>query len=262
MTRFVKTRFEVGETAVTVAADERYVDAAVSGIVDAREEIRRRISKDRFFLTTFEPYDLDDEIDGVVRGMCDAARAAGVGPMATVAGAIAQAAVEAMAERGCDHCWVDNGGDIALLLSSPVTVEVFGGPGSDAAYGFEVGPEDRVRGICSSSGAMGHSISLGQCDVSTVLADSATLADAYATAIGNGVRTARDLETCFDGFSASPGFIGGLAALAGEVAICGDFPDIVEVAHSPQSVTAHSSMSSSRYLGDPAAHQGRRKVMV
>lgn len=262
MTRFVKTRFEIGETAVTVAADERYADAAVRGIVGAREEIRRQISRDSFFLTTFEPYDLDDAADGVVRDMCDAARAAGVGPMATVAGAIAQAGVDAMAERGCDHCWVDNGGDIALLLSSPVTVELFSGPGSDATYGFEVGPADRVQGICSSSGAIGHSISLGQCALSTVLADSATLADAYATAIGNGVTGARDLEKCFDGFSASPGFIGGLVAFADEVAICGSFPDIVEVVHDPRGLTAHSTMSSSRYLGDPTALQGRRKVMV
>ena len=262
MTRFVRTRFEVGETAVTVGAEEAYIDAGISGIMRAREAVRRQISEDQFFLTTFEPYCPDGAADGTVKAMCEAAEAAGVGPMATVAGAIGQAAVDAMVECGSQHCWVDNGGDIALRLSTPVTVEVFSLPGSDTLYGFEVDPSDGVRGICSSSGTIGHSISLGQCDLSTVLADSAILADAYATAVANGVRGRDDLETCFDRFRASPGFIGGMVVFGDDVAMCGDFPDIIEVEHNPDAITAHSSMSSSRYLGGSAASRSGRKVVI
>jgi ApbE superfamily uncharacterized protein (UPF0280 family) len=252
MNGFVKSRFEIGETAVTVAAHQRYVGAAVDAILGARRDIRRQISADSFFLTTFEPYDLKDASASLVERMCEASRAAGVGPMATVAGAVAQAAVEAMVARGCEHCWVDNGGDIALMLSSPVTVEIFSDPDSETHYGFEADPADGIRGICSSSGVLGHSISLGGCDVCTVLACSATLADAYATAIGNRVRSAQDLESCFDPFRASDGFIGGLAVSGGDVAICGEVPEIIEVEHDHDGITAHSRMSSREFLGDGA----------
>lgn len=252
MNGFVKTRFEIGETSVTVAAHQRHVGAAVDAVLEAREEIRRQISRDNFFLTTFDPYDLEDASASVVERMCEASRAAGVGPMAAVAGAVAQAAVEAMVSRGCGHCWVDNGGDIALRLESPVTVEVFSGPGSDAHYGFQVDPSDGIQGICSSSGTMGHSISLGGCDVCTILASTAMLADAYATAIGNRVRSARDLESCFEPFRACDGFIGGLVVFEGDVAICGEVPDIIEVEHDHEGITAHSRMSSRRFLGNEA----------
>ncbi|UCE91758.1 MAG: UPF0280 family protein [Methanobacteriota archaeon] len=261
MNGFVKTRFEIGETAVTVAAHRRYVGAAVDGILRAREEIRRQISADGFFLTTFEPYELRRPASAVVECMCEASRAADVGPMATVAGAIADAATDSMTREGCGHCWVDNGGDIALSLSSPVTVDIFTGPEHGARFGLEVGPDDGIGGICSSSGTMGHSISLGGCDVCTVLADSAPLADAYATAIGNGVRDRRDIDSCFDPFRASAGFIGGIVVSGGEVAVCGAVPDIVEVEHDHCGITAHSRMSSGRFLGDDLHVSARRGVI-
>ena len=260
MNEFVKTRFEIGETAVTVAAGKRYIAAAVDGILRARDEIGRCVSADDFFLTTFEPYEASGASGSVVARMSEASRTAGVGPMAAVAGAVAQAAVDSMAAEGCGHCWVDNGGDIALRLSSSVTVEVFTGPDHDVHYGFVVDPADGIGGICSSSGTVGHSISLGCCDVCTVLADSAPLADALATAIGNRVRSARDLDSCFEPFRTSAGFIGALVVLGDDVALCGAVPDIVEVEHNHGGITAHSRMSSWEFLGSGAQVHDRLGV--
>ncbi len=242
MSGLASCRLEIGETAATIAAEPRHIPSAVGAIADARAEIERQIAADPFFLTTFEPYDRRlVATGGVTERMCGAAEAAGVGPMATVAGAVAEAALEAMVRNGCDHGWVDNGGDIALLLSRPTVVEVFSGSGQ-GGFGLEVGPTDGTIGICSSSGKLGHSISLGSADASVVIATSATLADALATAIGNRVRTAEDLRTCFDRFEDADGFVGAIVVLDGDVGIAGRVPKVVEVEHNHDRLTVHSTM--------------------
>ena len=245
---FVHAKVEIAETAATIAAEGRFVEPAVDAIKAARREIERQVRRDQFFLTTLEPYTPDDP-GPVVKRMCEAAEAAGVGPMATVAGAVAQVALEAMAAQGCCHGWVDNGGDVALVLDKPATMEVFHEPGSKNAFGLELVPTDGAIGICASSGRLGHSISLGDADVALAIADSAILADALATAIGNRVHGPSSLSTCFDPFKGVRGMTAGLAMVDGEVAMHGRLPELVEVEHSPERLTVHSRMPSQCYSG-------------
>lgn len=249
MSEFVTAKLEIGETAATIGAEREYVDVAVEAIKAARAEIERHVRRDRFFLTTLEPYDPDPDSGRVVRRMCDAAAAAGVGPMAAVAGAIAQEALEAMLARGCRHAWVDNGGDIAMLPGRPVTVEVFHEPGADTAFALELEGTGRARGICSSSGTLGHSISFGNADVVVAIASDAVLADALATAIGNLVSGPGSLGKCFEPFIGIPGFMGGIAMAGGEVAVHGDIPRLVEVEHNQEKITSHSLMPASKFAG-------------
>jgi hypothetical protein len=243
---FVHAKVEIAETAATIAAEGRFVEAAVDAIKAARREVERQVRRDRFFLTTLEPYTPEDP-SPTVRRMCEAAGLAGVGPMAAVAGAVAQAGLEAMVAQGCAHGWVDNGGDVALVLERPVTMEVFHEPGSKTAFGLRLEPTQGILGVCTSSGRLGHSISLGDADVAVALADSAVLADALATAIGNRVRGPSSLAACFDPFRGVPGMVGGLAMVDGEVAVHGRLPELVEVEHSPERLTAHSRMPASCY---------------
>jgi len=258
MSEFVLAKVEIEETAATIAAGREFIGPAVEAIKEARREIERQIRRDRFFLTTMEPYEPAKDASRVVRRMCDAAAAAGVGPMATVAGTIAQESLEAMVAKGLRHGWVDNGGDIALLLESPVTVEVFSAPGSQHAFGLEVEPANGIIGVCSSSGRLGHSISFGESDVTVAIAESAPLADALATAIGNEVRNEASLCSCFGRFKDVPGFIGGLVMLDGAVSMQGAVPRLVEVEHNSERITAHSRMASSRYLGGHRSAQEAR----
>ncbi|MCJ7488840.1 MAG: UPF0280 family protein [Thermoplasmata archaeon] len=250
MSGFVSSRFEIGETAATIAGDSTHIPRATEAIARTRDDIERQIARDPFFLTTFEPYDRGYATSEVTRRMCEASFSAGVGPMATVAGTIAQLALEAMVEDGCEHGWVDNGGDIALSLHKPTVVEVFCEPGSTDAFGFEIGPTDGIIGVCSSSGRLGHSISLGRADVAVAIAESAILADALATSMCNAVRTRADLSTCFESFTHIDGFIGGLVVLDGDVATGGRVPKIIDLEHNPDKVTAHSMMSSPSYTGN------------
>ncbi|HEX9908589.1 MAG TPA: UPF0280 family protein [Thermoplasmata archaeon] len=249
MSEFVLAKVEIEETAATIAADRTYLPLAVDAIKQARRDIERHIRKDRFFLTTLEPYDLHDGASDTVMRMCKASKAAGVGPMATVAGAIAQVSLEAMVRAGCRHGWVDNGGDVALILEKPVTLEVFSQPGADTATILELEPTSAVEGICTSSGRLGHSISFGNSDATVSIAKDAILADALATAIGNRVRDQSSLATCFDDFKSIDGFIGGLVLIDGKAAMYGTLPRIVEGEHNPDRVTAHTMMASSKYLG-------------
>ena len=249
MMAFVHAKLEIEETAATIAADRRFVEAAVMAIKSSRREIERQIRRDPYFLTTFEPYDCSVQDSRVVSRMCAAAALAGVGPMAAVAGAIAQEALDAMVADGCNHGWVDNGGDVALILQEPVTVEVFSEPGATNAFALELEPTDGAIGVCASSGKLGHSISLGNADVAVVMADSATLADALATAIGNRVTGPESLAHCFDPFKGVTGFVGGLAMLNRAVAMHGRIPRLTEVERNPERITAHSKMSAQAHTG-------------
>ncbi len=249
MSEFVLAKVELDETAATIAAEREFVAGAVQAIKKARADIVRKIVKDDFFLTTLEPYDPDPDDPVVIRRMCEASATAGVGPMATVAGVIAQEALEALIAQGCTHCWVDNGGDIALRIETPVTIEVFHEPGSHDAFALEFEPPEASLGVCTSSGKFGHSISFGNADVAVAIAVTAQLADAIATALGNRVENAASLKTCFEPFLGTKGFIGGLAMMDGATAMHGRLPKLVSVEHRPERVTAHSAMASPRYLG-------------
>lgn len=250
MSGIVRTKFEIDETAVTIVADKQFISYAINAILDARADIERQITADPFFLTTFEPYDRGRASSETVHRMCEATEAVGIGPMASVAGAVAQAGLEAMVARGCRHGWVDNGGDIALIVEEPAVIEVFSDPGASDAVALEIESLGEIMGVCSSSGKLGHSISLGESDVSVAIADSPVLADAMATALGNAVRRGRDLGASFASVNGVNGFIGGLVMLDGAVGIFGDVPKIVEVEHSKSRMTAHSETSSTAYGED------------
>jgi len=258
MSEFVLSKVEIEETAATIAADREFLEPAVEAIRSTRSQIERQIRQDRFFLTTLEPYDPEASSARVIKRMCTASSTAGVGPMATVAGVIAQEALEAMVSKGCRHGWVDNGGDLALILEKTATLEIFSDPESKSACAIELEPTDEIIGICTSSGTLGHSISFGNADVSLAIADDAVLADALATAIGNAVIGKESLNTCFDKLKKVDGFRAGLAMIEGSISTHGKLPRIVEVEHNPERLTTHGRMSSSRFIGTSGLETGVR----
>ncbi len=185
----IRHHFELRETITTILADEQsHIDAAVEGIVRARQAVERCIAADPFFGATFEPYTPGSD-EPVVLRMVSAARNAGVGPMAAVAGAIAWSGTEAMKKAGAGMGLVDNGGDIALFSDRELLIGVHAGcsPLSDR-LAFAVPPTSEIIGICTSSATVGPSISFGTADAVTVFSHDVALADAWATAICNEIR--------------------------------------------------------------------------
>lgn len=124
------------------------------------------------------------------RATSDLARTTFLTPMAAVAGSVAEEILYAMVTvANLDRAHVNNGGDIALHL----------GPWTDYDIGLVDRPDnpslfskahidwtDAVRGI-ATSGWRGRSFSLGIADAVTVLAVTASTADAAATIIANAV---------------------------------------------------------------------------
>ena len=160
--------------------------------------------------------------------MARAAARVGVGPMAAVAGAMAQCAAEAGLAAGADEAIVDNGGDIYLRTIKPVVVGLYAG---SAALGdklaFSLQPDETPIAICSSSSKMGHSLSLGRCDLATVVAKDAALADAAATQAANLVETAADINAALNRIAAIEGVAGVLIVNDDQVGLAGSLPSLV-----------------------------------
>ena len=144
----------------------------------------------RLALTPLPP---DPRAPAIVQAMLAAAAAAGVGPMAAVAGALAEFVGNDL-RRMSPEVIIENGGDIficsarrreCLILAENAQVQ-----------GITVGIDSRGAplGVCTSSGTLGHSLSLGRADAVTAVAPSALFADAAATAIANMVQSSRDIE--------------------------------------------------------------------
>jgi len=113
-------------------------------------------------------------------------RPAFITPMAAVAGAVADAVLEAVKGPGITRAYVNNGGDIALHLEPGecLTAAIAAGAGKPGRV--TIHHHDRVRGV-ATSGWRGRSFSLGIADAVTVLAPTAAMADASATMIANAV---------------------------------------------------------------------------
>jgi len=108
-------------------------------------------------------------------------------PMAAVAGAIADQVADFLAERGMTKTIVNNGGDIAIRLTGDngVTVGIREDVnGHDFSHVIRLGPERASWGV-ATSGLGGRSQTRGIASAVSVIAPTASLADAAATAVAN-----------------------------------------------------------------------------
>ncbi len=218
------------ETVARIVAEERYIPAAKREIEGRYESILEYARTHPDFITSLSPLPEDGSAPEIVRRMLEAGRRAGVGPMAAVAGAVAEFALRAMLEAGADEALVENGGDIAMFIARPVIIPVFTGPSSLKGLGLKIRPSGRIMGLCTSSGTVGHSLSFGKADAAVVLAEDAALADAAATSLGNAVRERdeRSLEQALES-SWLEGLTGMMAVAGDLLAFKGDLPEIVAI---------------------------------
>jgi len=227
----MRRHFEYRETAVTIEADEEYLHLAEAAVLEARQEVEAFIARDPYFRTTFDPYPLEEGMGQVVRHMCQAAERAEVGPMAAVAGAIAEQAVADMREAGATQAVVDNGGDIALLLDRDTAVGLYAGERVQG-IGFLCRPREGIFGICTSSATIGPSISFGISDAATVISPDVVLADACATRLGNLLTSDREevMAAALNDVCSIAGVEGAVAVVGDKMAFKGRLPELARVA--------------------------------
>ena len=167
-------------------------------VLKYRGYIETYINQNPAFLATLTPINVSEMNPAIISAMGQAGQNAGVGPMAAVAGAIAEfVGLELL--QFTDEIIIENGGDIFLKTDKPVTVGVFAGD-SPLSYrlGFKVDTAKAPIAVCTSSGTIGHSLSKGTADAVCVKSTSCPVADAAATAIGNHVKKRTDIKSALE----------------------------------------------------------------
>ena len=190
-------------------------ETAAAVVAECRECLETHIRVQPAFLSSLEPLAEPGALPGLLSGMYRAARAAGVGPMAAVAGAVAEQVGRALQAR-FSEVLVENGGDLWMAGTRRRIAGLFCGRSTlNGKLGLVLPADGFPLGLCTSSGTIGHSLSFGRADAATVKAGNAYLADAVATALGNRVRTADDIEGALAWASTVPG-VTGLLVVVGD----------------------------------------------
>jgi len=184
------------ETDLYVLAEKDLTLETLALVRKVRIPLESYILKNPIFLKSFDPLPEDPSAPEIVKVMLKAGMIAGVGPMAGVAGAIAEKVGKTLLEKGfTSQVAVENGGDIFLSLKKTAKVALFAGDSPfSGKIALVIKKELMPCGVCTSSGKIGHSLSLGKADALTVIHKDTATADALATAFGNILKTQEDLK--------------------------------------------------------------------
>ncbi len=216
----------VKETDLSICASTNLKRKAYRLVLKYRAKLEGYIGQHPAFLTSLEPLPVGENAPHIIKAMAESAARVGIGPMASVAGAIAEFVGNELLAFSPEII-VENGGDIYLKSSEKRIVGIYAGESPlTGKIGLEINGEDTPLGICTSSGTVGHSLSYGKADAVIVLSKSATLADAAATAIGNLIKQPGDIPNGIE-FAKSIEGLRGLLIIKddnmgvwGEVKIC------------------------------------------
>lgn len=184
----------VQETDLFILAQTPLAEQARASILNHRYQLEAYIRRHPLFLDSFSPLPPDPLAPPMIREMLRAAEMADVGPMAAVAGAFAEAVGRDLLESSAEVV-VENGGDLYLTVAEEITIGIYAGDSPlSNRLALRIQPDATPAGVCTSSGTVGHSVSLGRADAVTIIAASAFLADAAATAVGNCVSRPEDMQ--------------------------------------------------------------------
>jgi ApbE superfamily uncharacterized protein (UPF0280 family) len=208
-------RVVVEQTDLWVQADRPLAAAARESVLHHRHQLEGFIRRFPDFAGSMVPWPLEGPAPPIVRRMCAAANRARVGPMAAVAGALAAAVGEDLLGQ-CREVVVENGGDVFIRNREPMVVALYaGGSPLSMRVGLQFAAVADPFGVCTSSGTVAHSRSLGAADAVCVVAPCCALADAAATAIGNQIRTADDIPAGID-YGRAMGGLDGILIIVGQ----------------------------------------------
>ena len=187
-------RVVIKETDLMVHAKTDLTDRISESTLRCRGYIESYIKKFPEFSASLNPWSDSGPCPKIISEMIDAGKNAGVGPMAAVAGVIAETVGRDMLMH-TDEIIIENGGDIFIKTRYPVVVGIYAGNSPlSLRVGLHIDSSSGPVSVCTSSGTVGHSLSLGNADAVCVKSGSCALADAAATAIGNRVKNTSDIS--------------------------------------------------------------------
>ncbi len=221
-TDLVSFRVINAETDLFISAPVDLSEIARAAVATGRADIEAFIAAQPLFASTLRPFAVPESAPGIVKAMAAAGKAAGVGPMAAVAGAMAEYVGRVLLKH-TGQVIVENGGDIFIASAINRRLAVYAGesPLTNKII-LVIKPESTPLGICTSSGNVGHSKSFGNADAAVAISPDAALADAWATALGNLVHSVTDVEKAILVAQNAPGITGALVIKDDKMAAWGD----------------------------------------
>ena len=213
--RLVAFEVVVKETDLLILAESNLTALAEEAIYRVRGPLEGYIVQHPEFLDAMTPLAYDQLAPPVVKEMLSAAQTCGSGPMAAVAGAIAEQVGLALLQES-NEVVVENGGDCFIRVNTPLQISIFAGKsGLSERLALQIKPDSTPLGVCTSSGTVGHSLSLGSADAVTVMAPSTAVADAAATMICNQIQSENDVHQALE-------FAQKIESISGVIVIYGD----------------------------------------
>lgn len=205
--------------------DPSLTEFATEEIERIRKILNEYKTLNELFFSSLKPLALDDSAETEVRSMLNAGLLANVGPMAAVAGLTSETVGRKLSEKfQLKEIVVENGGDIWASVNEPLLVEILAGNSVLSGKLALKIPQNRTPlGICTSSGTVGHSLSFGKADAVVICAHDASIADAFATAVCNIVRTESDIDKALEFTSQFKEILSTVIVINDKIAVSGEF---------------------------------------
>lgn len=232
----IKQTYSYKETIGIIISDsQKAIEAGKQAIQEHRRQLEKYIQQNPIFLYSLEPVNLSDG-PIVAKKMAEASEKAGVGPMAAVAGVLADLTVNAMTAVGAEVAVVEDGGEASAMSNVPIDIALSAGSNVlSKRLGFML--ERFPIGVATSSGKYSHALSFGDADAVTIFAENAGLADAAATAVGNVVKGNNIAEAIKSGIHKAlsiEGVKGTFILYEDKVGRAGEIPRIIGIRNNPQ----------------------------
>jgi hypothetical protein len=224
--------FEVSylETDLWIGVDpnsfqEEMKKVAFEKVKHLREKFDKYILSEPFFKKSLKPFQPNQNAPIEAIEMAEAATKAGIGPMSAVAGLFAREVGEELLQNfSVKELVIENGGDIYVLLKNELVLSVFAGESIlSERIGLVIPTYKSKLGICTSAGTVGPSLSYGKADAVVVICEDVLLADAFATAFGNKVKTPNDVEKVIKQAEKYPEILSLLIICEDKIGIWGDY---------------------------------------
>lgn len=198
-------------------------EAVYAFLVDLRRQMDAYLLMDPQYKAALTPYDAGLEAPCILKEMSRVSHKTGIGPMSAVAGAVALRVADFLKEKfGVEEVIVENGGDIYASVAEDMDISVFAGQSPlSEKVGLHIPAAAFPCGICTSSGTVGPSLSLGRADAMMIVCRDVLLADSYATAMANRIKTVNDLQPVIEQIQNIPEILGALAVKDDKLAVCG-----------------------------------------
>jgi len=217
----VKFEVVVKETDLLVRAESDFSKETRESVLKYRHQLETYITMNPSFQRSLVPLSEDPHAPEIAREMIRISRLAQVGPMAAVAGAMAEWVSKDLLKLSKELI-IENGGDIYLATARERIIGIYAGSSPlSLKIGIVIEPEEAPLGVCTSSGTVGPSLSFGKADAVCILSKSAVLADAAATAVGNVIQEKKDIERGLERGKEIEGVLGTLIIVGEKMGVWG-----------------------------------------